>query len=125
MDDSPVAVAALPGEVEVVRILAVAGEGNSLGHQPLHGTAAPLDHETDGVVVAEAGAGDVGIPDVVLDAVRLVQDGGDAPLGPAGGAVEELVLGDQGDLAVPGKVQGGGHAGEAAADDQDVVCQVE
>ena len=61
--------------------------------------AAALDHEAHGVVVAQAGAGDVGVADVVLDRVGAIQDRGDPALRPAGGPVEQLVLGDQGDLA--------------------------
>jgi len=113
------------GQVQVIRVVGVAGEGNSLGHQPLHGAAPPLDDETHRVVVAEAGPGDMGVPDVVLEGIGLVQDRGDAALGPAGGPVQQLVLGHQGDLLGLGEVQGGGHAGEAGADDQYVVCQVE
>ena len=41
----------------------VPGEGHFLGHEPVHRLAAALDHETDGIVMAEAGPGHMGIPD--------------------------------------------------------------
>jgi hypothetical protein len=66
MDDAPVAMAALAGEVQVVGVGAVAGEGDALGHEPLDRAPAALDHEADGVVVAQARPGDVSVADVVL-----------------------------------------------------------
>ena len=124
MDDPAVAVAALPGEVQLVLVVVVAGEGHPLGDQPFDRSAPALDHEADRVVVAQARAGDVGVADVVLEGIGAVQDGRDPALGPARGAVQELVLGHEGDLVAGlGELQGGGHAGQAAADDQDVVVQ--
>ena len=106
VDDAPMAVAALAGEVQLVLVVVVAGEGHALGDQPFDRLAAALDHEAHRVVVAQARPGDVGVADVVFERVRAVQDGGDAPLGPARGPVQELVLGHQGHLA--GGRPGGG-----------------
>ena len=55
-----------------------------------------------------------------LQAVALVQDGGDAALGPAAGAVVDRTLGHHHHRCVGGQVQGGGQAGQAAADDENV-----
>ncbi|EFK95563.1 hypothetical protein LDC_2426 [sediment metagenome] len=63
----------------------------------------------------------MGVADVVLEGVGAVQDGGDAALGVGGGPLEELVLGDQGHLAVGGEAKGGRESGQAAPDDQYVV----
>ena len=124
--DAPVAVAPLAGEVQVLGVVAVAGELHPLRHQPFDRPAAALDHEPDGIVMAQARPGDVRVADVVLVGVGSVQDRGDPPLGPARGPVEELVLGHQRrPEAVFGQVEGGGHARQAATDDQDVVCQLE
>ena len=111
--------------MEVVRIVAVAGEGHPLADQPFDRLAPALDHEAHGIVVAQARPRDVGIADVVFDGIRAVQDRRDPPLGPAGGAVEELVLGHQRDLVAPGQAQRRGHSGQAATDYQNVVSQME
>jgi hypothetical protein len=99
MGDPAVAVAPFAGEVQLLGVVAVAGERDPLGDQPFHRLPAALDHEAHRVVVAEARPGDVGVADVVCKGVGLVQDRGDPALGPAGGPVEELVLGHQGHLA--------------------------
>ena len=55
-----------------------------------------------------------------LDPRAFGQDSGDPALGPAAGAVGQLALGDDGHAVGGGQVQGGGQAGQPAADDQDV-----
>ena len=86
--------------------------------------AAALDHEAGDRLVAQAGAGDQGVADVAVGGVVPGQHGGDAALGPAAGAVEQLLLGDQTDLALVGQMQRQRQPGQAAADDQNVetVC---
>jgi hypothetical protein len=91
--DAPVAVAPLPGEVELGLVVVVAGEGHPLFDQPFDRMPAAFHDEPDGIVVAEARSGDVGIADMVPQAVGAIQDRRDASLGPAGGAHEELQLG--------------------------------
>ena len=65
-------------------------------------------------------AGDQGVVDVLLVAVARVEHGGDAALGPVAGAIEQGALGNDGNLAGLGQVQGDRQAGQAAADDRDV-----
>ena len=77
------------------------------------------------VVVAQAAPGHVGVPDMVLERVGTIQDGGDPPLCPTGSPVEEFLLRDQGDLAVGGQAQGRSHSSQPGADDQEVVCHLE
>ncbi|MCY1435339.1 hypothetical protein D9M71_514290 [compost metagenome] len=69
MDDAPVAVAALAGEMELeaailARILIVASEGHALVDQPLDGRAAMFYGEAYGVFAAQARTGDQGVFDM-------------------------------------------------------------
>ncbi len=68
-------------------------------------------------LVAQPGTGHEGVVEVLLGGVALAERGGDAALGPAGGAVVEQGLGDD-DRTEPGggAAQGGGQAGDAGAD---------
>ena len=94
VEDSPVAVAALSGQV--VLVAAVLGgvlilvEGNSLGDEPVDGVLGVLGGEAHSGLVAESGAGDEGILDMGLDAVVVLQGvahGGDSALGVGGRAL--------------------------------------
>ena len=74
------------------------------------------------VLVAQAGARDQGVVQVLLGGVALAEGGGDAALRPAGGAVVEAGLGDDDRSSGPAAcaAQGRGQAGDAGADDDDV-----
>jgi hypothetical protein len=80
-----------------------------------------LHHEAHGVFMAKSRTGDVGVADVVVYRVGALYDGGDAALRPAGGAIEELVFCDKRNLAMRSQMEGGGHAGQTTADDDNVV----
>ncbi len=84
-------------------------------------TAPMLDHETHGVVVAEIGASDVSVADVVGERVRVVHHGGNAALRPARGAVQQLVLGDQGHLVAFSRRSAADMPASPAAQDENVV----
>ena len=57
---------------------------------------------------------------MALRRVVTGKHGCDPALRPVAGAVEQLLLGDQPDLAMGCQVQGEGESGETAADAQDV-----
>ncbi len=116
--DAPFAVAAFAGEV-VAGGFAVVGEGHALGCQPVDHFPALADHEAGDVFVAEAGAGDQGVADMGLHRVVAVEHGCNAALCPGAGAVQELALGQDGDMLVLREMERGGEGSEAAADDED------
>ena len=129
VDDAPMAMAALAGEVELetavlALLLVVTGEGHALFDQPLDGLAAVLDGEAYGILAAQAATGVEGVGDMGFDGVGVIQHGRHAALGPVGGAVGQVALAQHGDTQVRGQGQGQGQAGSAAADDQDVMLIV-
>ena len=63
----------------------------------------------------------MGVADVVLDGVGAVEHGGDAPLGPAEAPSSSSCLVTRATLQAVGQTQGGRHAGQTTADDEDVV----
>jgi hypothetical protein len=93
--------------VQLGLVVVVPGKGHAPLDEPFDRPAAPLDHEPDGIVMAQARPGHVGVPDVVVDRIGPVQDRGDPPLGPAGGPHEKLVLGHQGHPEGAGKSESG------------------
>jgi hypothetical protein len=120
MDDAAVAMAAFPGEVELVLVVAVPGEGHPLGDQPLPPTAPALDHE--------ATASSWQRPPPATWVSRMWSSRESEPSRTAAippwaqleAPSEELVLGDQGHPAGLGQAQRGRTCRPAAADDQDV-----
>ncbi|CAM5356440.1 hypothetical protein STANM309S_03463 [Streptomyces tanashiensis] len=117
--DPAAVVAALPGQ----RDLAVGGlvEVRAGRDQPADGVRSFRDQGPHGPLVAEPGAGDEGVVEVLLGGVSLAERGRDAALGPAGGAVVEPGLGDDhGTQPGRGAAQGGGEAGDPGADHDDV-----
>ncbi len=113
MDDAAMAVAALAGQVQL--LVLVPGKGNATVHQPVDALATVLDGEPDRILMAQAGAGGEGVPDVVLQRVLAVQYRGDAALGPEGGATGNPALADDGDAEMFGKIQRNGEAGRTTA----------
>ena len=77
----------------------VAVELRAAGDQLGHLVRAFADQHPDGLLDAEAGAGDQGVGDVLLDRVALGLHRGDAALGPVGRAGRDLVLGHHDDPA--------------------------
>ncbi|MNZ88411.1 hypothetical protein D3C78_1073030 [compost metagenome] len=129
MDDAPVAVAALAGQVEGKAALAlvvflVGGEGHALVDQPLDRLTAVFDGEAHRVLAAQAGAGGQGVLHVRFDVVAVVEYRRHAALGPVGRAAGEVALAQHGHAQVRRQVEGQGQTGTAAADDQDVVLIV-
>ncbi len=107
--------------MQLVLVVVVAGEGDSLLDQPFDRVAPALDHEAHRVVVAQARAGDVGVADVVFERVGAVQHGRDAALRPARGPVEQLMLRDQGYLLPVGQMEGGGHSSQTTPQEEYIV----
>ena len=90
-DPVPV-VAALPGQGQLA--VGAVVEAGAERDQLADGLGTLLDQHPDGVEVAGAGAGDQGVDLVLLGGVTRTERGGDAALGPLGGAGGEHVLGD-------------------------------
>lgn len=89
MNDAPVAVAALAGEVKlettvVDAVVLVTGERHALLDQPFDRFAAVFDGEPHRVFVAQAAAGIEGVLDMRLHGIGVVEHGGHAALGPEG-----------------------------------------
>ncbi len=118
--DAVAVVAALAGQQD----LAGAGVGVEAGagrDEAAHGVGALGDERAHGLLGAQAGAGHEGVLEVLLGGVTLAEGGRYAALGPAGGAVVEAGLGDDGDPgAGGGAAQRDGEAGDAGADHDDV-----
>ncbi len=107
---------------QVVAVL-VAGERNALVDQPVHRAPPVLDHEARRAAVIEVGAGGDRIADVCFDRVAVVQDGGDAALCPARGAVLEGPLADQGHPSCRREPQRRRLPGESTADYENIEAQ--
>ncbi len=117
--DATAVVAALAGEREAA--LAGLVELRARRDEAAYGVGALGDQDADGFLVAQAGAGDQGVVQVLLGSVALAQGGGDAALGPAGGAVVEAGLGDDHRGEARGlAAQRRRESGDAGADDHDV-----
>jgi hypothetical protein len=123
VDDAAMAVAAFHGQVEV--LVAIGrdefGEAHAKIHQPLDALAAVAHSETHDVLVAESGACLESVLDVCVDAVGVVEHGGDAALRPGRGPFVEFAFADHGDAPLTRYLQRHTEAGCAAADDQNVV----
>src|SRR5690606_22532992 len=85
VNDAPVAVTALPGEMEVIGFAAIfpptAGKGNALVHQPADGIPAVADDLTNGVFMAEPAAGYQCVLDMGIYSVGIIQHRGYTALG--------------------------------------------
>ena len=117
MDDAAVAVAALAGQRELAVLLVELGAPADQLVDLLRRLA---DDHLDDLAVAQAGAGDERVLDVVLEAVLRRQHAGDAALGVGAVALLDAVLGDDEHVEVRRHLEGGPQPGDAAADDQDV-----
>jgi hypothetical protein len=109
VDDAGVAVATLPGQLQVAVGLAVedGAQGDELGDP--HG--ALVDQHPHRVGVAQPGPGGQGVGQVEVGGVGVLgaEDRGHAALGPAGGGLVELALGEHPDPQPVGV--GGAHRG--------------
>lgn len=118
-DPAPV-VAALAGERDGAGRVGLVEDGAGVD-EPAYRVGPLGDEQAHGVLVAESGAGDEGVVEVLLGRVALAERGGDAALRPPRRPVVEPRLGDD-DRTQPGRraAQGGGQTGDAAADHHDV-----
>ena len=124
VQDAAVGVAALEAEVVVrrrLRPLSCLSEKRTPSVDQLaDARGAFLDHQLDHALVAQAGAGLDGVGGVRGGRVVGVPDRGHAALGPVGVGVIQRALGQQRDAALTGGLEREGHAGDAAADHQEV-----
>ncbi len=117
--DATAVVAALTGQRDRSRVGGV--EVRAGVDQPAYGVGALGDQGADRRRVAQPRTGDQGVVEVLLGGVPLADRGGDAALGPPGGAVVETGLGDDdGREAGGGAAERGGETGHAGADHDDV-----
>jgi hypothetical protein len=124
--DAAVRVATFAGQVQAraaVELVLVARELDSLVEQPLDACRTALDGEAHGILVAQAGAGDQGVGDVVLKRILGVKHGGYAALRPQRRARTQARLRHNTDLSSGlRQTQGKRQTGGAGADDQHVGC---
>jgi len=117
MDDAAVRMTALARQMIIV---ALAREGDAEFIQLADGGGAVFDDETHGRLIAKSCTGDQSVLHMRIGGVVLIDDGGDATLGPIGRAAFDRAFGEDGDFRGAGKVKGGGQPGCTAADDGDV-----
>ncbi len=110
VDDAAVPVAALACQVETEFGLLVACEGDTVADQPFDGGAAVFDDVAGRCFVAEAGARDQGVVDMLVMAVVRVEHRGDAALCPVACAFGQRAFADDDHAAVIGEMQGDGQA---------------
>ncbi len=120
VDDAAVPVAALARQVETEFGLLVAREGNTVADQPFDGGAAVFDDVAGRRFVAEAGARDQGVVDMLVMAVVRVEHRGDAALCPVACAFGQRAFADDDHAAVIGEMQGDGQARQATADNGNI-----
>ena len=87
MNDAPLAVSALAGEVKSQLGLLIAGEGHALSDQPFDGFPAMADDKAGCCLVAQTCASDQSVGHVLLMAVGGIEHGGNAALRPVAGAI--------------------------------------
>ena len=117
--DAARAVAALARQVQRAAIL-VPREGHAESEQPVDRRGALRQDAAHGVGVAQPGAGDQRVLHVRLDAVVRRLRRRDAALRPGAGAIVRRALAQHGHAQMRRQRQGGGHAGQAGADDEHV-----
>jgi hypothetical protein len=79
------------------------------------------DDMLDHFEIVEPGPGNHRVANVGVEAVALFEDGGDPALRPFGRAASQWAFGEDGNLAMLGKVKRSGKSGRAGADDDNVV----
>jgi hypothetical protein len=120
MNYAPVAMPALTRQVVAKVAGSIAGEGDALTDEPFDSLAAVFHDVPGRLGIAQPGARDLGVPDVVFRTVILGQDGGNASLRPVRRPVQKLALCKNSHFAVIGKVQGDRQACKTAADNRNV-----
>ena len=118
MQDAPGAVAPFAGQVVVDP--PVGGELDPPFDQVADGLRPFLHHHPDHILVADAGPGHQGVFDMGVEGVLVGKDRGDAALGVLGGRFGDITLGNDGDAAMVGCLEGKGETGNAAADHQKI-----
>ena len=121
MDDATFAMAAFACQM-IAAVVVLAGEGHALPDQPFYRFPSVLDDEACHHRIAQPGTGSQRILDMCLDGVVIRQHGRDATLGPIAGTVVKRALGDQADFFMRRQLQRQRKAGEAAADNENVVA---
>ncbi|CAI8828920.1 hypothetical protein EMIT0P291_10693 [Pseudomonas sp. IT-P291] len=129
VDDAPMAVAALAGQVELeaaifVARLFIAGKGHALVDQPLNGFLAVLDGKAHSVLMAQAAAGIERVIDMGFNGIGIIQDGRNAALGPERRAIGEVALAQNGNAQMTGQGQRKAQAGSTAANYQNIVLKL-
>ncbi|MCY1422382.1 hypothetical protein D9M71_380590 [compost metagenome] len=129
VDDAPMAVTALAGEVELepaifVTRLFIAGKGHALVDQPLNRFPAVLDGKAHRVFMAQAAAGIERVIDMGFNGVGVVQHGRNAALGPESRAIGEVALAQNGNAQMTGQGQRKAQAGSTAANYQNIVLKL-
>jgi len=129
MDNSPVAVPAFAGEVELkARLFGVCvfitGEGYTLVDQPLDGFAAVLDGEPHCVFMTQAASSVEGVFDVRLHGVGVIEDGGHSALCPERRAVGQIAFAEHCNTHVPRQCKGQAQTGSAAANHQHIMLKM-
>ena len=120
VEDAPGGVTALPVQGVLRGVFVQAVEVHPERDQLLDRTAGVAGGDVDHLTSAESSPGDQRVADVVFPGVILQPGRGDAPLCPAGVALDALALGEDGHLAVGGRLEGKQQTSEAASDDDDV-----
>jgi len=118
VEDAAAGVAALAsqGEAAAAGLAGLGGvEAGAETNQGLDHRRGPLDHVLHHVLVTQPRAGHERVLHVVLEAVVVGLDGGDAALGPGRGGIVGRALGHDADPAVLGHAQGVEEPREAAA----------
>ncbi len=121
VEDAGVAVSALASEQVLAPLVLV--EHGAHRDELVDACGALVDQDPHRLDVAQAGAGLEGVGEVEVGGVGVAaQDGGHAALGPAGGRLRQLALGEHADphaVHVCGP-DGGGEAGDAGTEHQEV-----
>ncbi len=116
--DAPLAVAPLAGQVVITGFSP--GETYAEGDQFGDCRRTVLYHQADDRLVGEPGSGFHGVANMLGKGIVSRGNRGDAALRQAGGGGGDVALGDQGNLAMVGNLQGVGKTGNAAADHQKI-----
>jgi hypothetical protein len=118
MDDPPMAVPALAGQVPA--LLLARTERNPERCELLDRQRRILDDIFDGRAVVEARACDHRVLDMRLERVAFLKHRGDAALRPGGRPFGNARLGEDRDPVTVGEIERGGQPGGARADDDDI-----
>ncbi len=123
VNDAPVAVAALLGQV-VTAVAAFPGKVDALINQPANGPLAALNGKPDRVFMAEASAGIECIADMGFDGIVVVQNRCNAALGKPGRALVDGIFTQHMNPSVPGQLQCQCQTGGTGSDNENIAAKV-